>query len=400
MTAFYLWLSVGGAVGGAFSAIVAPLVFRSIAEYAWLVVAACALRPAQADTRRIRAAEVLILPAVALLAVITTLRATGVGGIRTEKPAFPLLVALACAAVALLLYRLRNLPWRLAAGMALLLSVSPFVLSILGDTVYAERDFYGARRIRDDGVTLTLLHGSTNHGAQYKDVGRRAQPITYYDWRGPVGDIFRTLPRPPLPVRVAVLGLGTGTLAVYGRPGDRFDFYEIDPEVVRMSTSGRWFTFLQLTPAEVHVLLGDGRLRLAGAPDSAYDLIVLDAFNSDAVPVHLLTREAVEGYFRKLKPSGVLAMHLSNRFLDLRPVPAALSRSLGIPARIRVASSGTGRMLAGSVWALLTRDSTAFRPLAAWEPIDSIERKPVWTDDYSNIFTMVRPLWVSKRKRD
>jgi SAM-dependent methyltransferase len=277
--------------------------------------------------------------------------------------------------------------------------VSPIVLSTLGDTVYAERDFYGARRIRDDGVTLTLLHGSTNHGAQYKDPRRRGEPLTYYDWRGPVGDIFRTLPPPPLPVRVAVVGLGTGTLAAYGRPGDRFDFYEIDPEVVRMSTSGRWFTFLQLTPAEVHVLLGDGRLRLAEAPDRSYDLIVLDAFNSDAVPVHLLTREAVEGYFRKLKPSGVLAMHLSNRFLDLRPVPAALARSLGVPGRIRVAGPGSGRMLAGSVWAVLTRDSMALKALTGWRPTDGLARKPVWTDDYSNIFTMVRPLWRSRATR-
>ena len=395
MTAFYLWMSVGGALGGAFATIVAPLVFHSIAEYSWLIVAACALRPSVPDTRRIRAAEFLVLPAIALLAVITTIRASGSGGIRSELPAFPILVACACAAVALLLYRLRNFPLRLAAGTGLLLAVSPFVLSILGNTVYAERDFYGARRITDDGVSLTLLHGSTNHGAQYKDATRRSEPLTYYNWRGPVGDIFRMLPPPPAPVRVAVMGLGTGTLAVYGRPGDRFDFYEIDPEVVRMSTSGRWFTFLQLSPAEIHVLLGDGRLRLAEAKDAAYDLIVLDAFNSDAVPVHLLTREAVAGYFRKLKPSGVLAIHLSNRFLDLSPVPAALSRELGVAGRIRYANSG-GRMLAGSVWAVLARDSVVFGALPGWKPLTGITERPVWTDDYSNIFTMVRPLWTSK----
>lgn len=395
MTAFYLWMSVGGAVGGAFAAIVAPLVFRTIAEYAWLLVAACALRPALPDTRRSRAAEVLLLPGVALLGLITMFRAAGIGGLRSATPAFLVLVAFACGAVALLLYRLRNRPYRLAAGMTMLLSTSPLVLSILGGTVYAERDFYGARRILDDGVTLTLLHGSTNHGAQFKDPRRRDEPLTYYSRRGPAGDIFSAFATRSPPIRVALVGLGTGTLAAYGRPRDRFDFYEIDPEVVRMTASGRWFTYLQLTPAEVHVVVGDGRLRLAEAPDQTYDLIVLDAFNSDAVPVHMLTREAVEGYFRKLKPSGVLAMHLTNRFLDLRPVPAALARTLGVAGRIRTAPREPGRMISGSVWAALTRDSAALKALSGWRPTDGIARKPVWTDDYSNIFSMVKPPWRS-----
>jgi hypothetical protein len=218
MTAFYLWMSVGGALGGAFCAIVAPLVFKSIAEYSWLLVAACALRPSTGEGRKLGVAELALLPAIGLLAVVTTLRATGAGRFRTDVPAFPLLVALSCGLVAVLLYRFRNQPIRLAIGTGLLLSVSPLVLAMLGDTVYSERNFYGARQIRDDGVTLTLLHGSTTHGAQYKDPARRAEPLSYYHWRGPVGDIFRTLPPPPLPVRVAVVGLGAGTLAAYGRP--------------------------------------------------------------------------------------------------------------------------------------------------------------------------------------
>lgn len=393
MTGFYLWMSVGGALGGAFCAIVAPLVFKSIAEYSWLVVAACALRPWGADRKQIGFAELTLLPAIGLLAVVTTMRAAGSRVLGAEAPSFPVPAAASCGLVAFLLYRFRDRPIRLAVGAALLLSVSPVVLAMLSDTVYSKRNFYGARRIKDDGFTLTLMHGSTNHGSQYKDPARQAEPLSYYYYRGPVGDIFRTLPPPPLPVRVAVVGLGTGTLATYGRPGDRFDFYEIDPEVIRMSTSGRWFTFLQLAPAEVHVLLGDGRIRLGEAPDGTYDLIVLDAFNSDAVPIHLLTREAAQLYFRKLKPSGVLALHLSNRFLDLQPVAAALARSLGVHSRVRVAPPGPQRLLAGSVWAVLSRDSVTLEPLHSWRNLTRAAQVPVWTDDYSNIFSVMRPLW-------
>jgi hypothetical protein len=390
MTAFYLWMSVGGALGGVFCAIVAPMVFKGIGEYPWLIVGACALRPRLPERRGFGLAEFLLLPAVGFLALITTIRVSGAGGFRVDSTTFHALVVAAFALTALVLYRLRNLPLRLAGGTGLVLAVSPFILSMLAGNVYAKRNFYGARHIRDDGVTLTLMHGSTNHGAQFKDPKRRPEPITYYDWHGPVGDIFRTLPPPPIPVRVGVLGLGTGTLAAYGRPGDRFDFYEIDPEVVSMTTSGRWFTYLELTPAEVHVLLGDGRLRMAEAADRTYDLIVLDAFNSDAVPVHLITREAVGMYFRKLKPDGVLAIHLSNRFLDLKPVAAALAADLRYPMRIRVAPPGANRMLAGSVWAVLARDSIPFSRLGEWSR--SVAGSPirVWTDDYSNVLSVVK----------
>jgi SAM-dependent methyltransferase len=390
MTAFYLWMSVGGALGGVFCAIVAPMVFKGIGEYPWLIVGACALRPRLAHRRGFGLAEFFLLPGVGLLALITTIRITGAGSLHVGSLPFRALVLAAFALTLVVLYRLRNEPLRLAVGTGLVLAVSPLILGLLAGNVYAKRNFYGARHIRDDGVTLTLMHGSTNHGAQYKNPKRRPEPITYYDWRGPVGDIFRTLPPPPIPVRVGVLGLGTGTLAAYGRPGDRFDFYEIDPEVVTMTTSGRWFTYLELTPAEVHVLLGDGRLRLAEAADGTYDLIVLDAFNSDAVPVHLITREAAQMYFRKLKPGGVLAIHLSNRFLDLKPVAAALAADLGYPMRIRVAAPGPSRMLAGSVWAVLARDSVQLGPLAAWSRSVAGSPVRVWTDDYSNVLSVVK----------
>ena len=390
LTGFYLWMSVGGALGGFFCAIVAPLVFNGIGEYPWLIAAACALRPGAPARARAGLAEFLLLPVVGLLLLITTIRVAGSGDLHMEPARFYPFVAATCLLAGFVLYRLRDRPLRFAGGTGAVLLTSPLVLALLAGNVYSERNFYGARHIRDDGVTLTLMHGSTNHGAQFKDPRRRGEPISYYDWHGPVGDLFRTLPPPPTPVRVAVLGLGTGTLAAYARPGDRFDFYEIDPEVVSMTTSGRWFTYLKLTPAEIHVLLGDGRLRLGEAADQTYDLIVLDAFNSDAVPIHLITREAAQMYFRKLKPSGVLAIHLSNRFLDLKPVASALAADLGYPARIRVAPPGPRRMLAGSVWAVISRDSTVFRPLSGWHPTVADGRVKVWTDDYSNVFSVVK----------
>ncbi len=397
LTAFYLWMSVGGVVGGVFSAIVAPLVFRSIAEYGWLLVAACMLRPPAPATseRRVTVVDMLLLASLVILLLTATLRAASTGSFRQTELSAALPSLIATALVAIMLFASRRRPRHLAVGVALLLIAGPLVSSWFGNTVYAVRNFYGARRVRDDGVTLTLMHGGTTHGSQFKDPARRAEPLTYYHWLGPVADIFRALPPPPVPVRVAVVGLGTGALSAYGRPGDQFDFYEIDPEMVRLARDGRWFTYLAISPARVSVILGDGRIRLAEAADGTYDLIVLDAFNSDAVPVHLMTREAVQLYLRKLRPGGILALHISNRYLDLRPVVAAVAADLGVAARIRIRAprrtdEASAEGLTGSIWAVLAPDSTGLGPLRGWSRPAVNPRVRAWTDDYSNLFAVFK----------
>ena len=218
-------------------------------------------------------------------------------------------------------------------------------------------------------------------------------PLSYYSRRGPIGQVFAELG--PRLHDVGAIGLGSGSLAAYGRPGERFTFYELDPAVARIASNPRWFTFLHDSRAAVRIVVGDGRLKLATAPDRAYDLVVLDAFSSDAVPVHLLTREAMELDLRKLRPDGLLAFHVTNRYLDLEPVVAGVARSLGLVGltqthRVSAVEERSGAR--SSHWIVLARTRRALGPLAhdrRWRPLESRPGLPVWTDQFSNILDVV-----------
>ena len=180
-----------------------------------------------------------------------------------------------------------------------------------------------------------LYHGTTLHGAQSLSPSRRREPLTYYHRTGPLGQVFTTFSRKSSKSRVAIIGLGTGTMACYGEPGQNWTFYEIDPAVERIARDKRYFTFLRDSPAKVEVVLGDARLSLAKAPDHQYDLIVLDAFSSDAIPVHLITREALKLYLSKLADHGILAFHISNRYLNLKPVLGDLARDANLACLVQ-----------------------------------------------------------------
>ncbi|HEU4828526.1 MAG TPA: fused MFS/spermidine synthase [Gemmatimonadales bacterium] len=416
LTKFYLCMSVGGALGGFFSAIVAPLVFDSIAEYPWLVVAACAVRPTRHCEERSEEAigarwsrrplassaspprnDVLSLVpfVVALLTLIfATTRLTGAGNAETRDPYWRIGIGGACGVMALALLRSRRRPLELAVGAGLVLVAGHAVEQARGNVVYAERNFYGERTVREVGPAFTLAHGTTTHGMQFADSARREIPLAYYHRGGPVGELFRSLPLSPLPLRVAVVGLGTGAIAAYGEEGDRFDFYEIDPAMERLARDPRWFSYLEDSEADVRVILGDGRLTMAEVPDSSYDLIFLDAFSSDAIPVHLLTREALAMFAGKLAPEGILAVHLSNRYLRLDRVVAAAADDLGLPARHRVkgtAEDDRPKGYFGSSWAALARDTLPLAPLPpTWTPLEAPEGLRGWTDDYSNVLSVFR----------
>jgi spermidine synthase len=211
--------------------------------------------------------------------------------------------------------------------------------------------------------------------------------------------VFREL-SPGIPGDVAVIGLGTGATAAYGVPGERWTFFEIDPAVERIARDSAYFTYLHDSRADIRVVLGDGRLSLARAPDHAFRLIILDAFSSDAIPVHLLTRQALDLYFSKLMPGGVLVFHLSNRFLDLEPVLARLAIDARSVARIRRFASPSavlrGEGVDASTWAVVARDSAALGALNAdprWRAPAGAARSGLWTDDFSNVFRLVTIQW-------
>jgi hypothetical protein len=301
--------------------------------------------------------------------------------------------------IALLLAALRWIFALTSAPLAI-----TFVLAILagqysstgGSLLHVERSFFGVHRVvaTGDGARL-YLHGTTLHGRQSADPARRREPLTYFHPSGPIGQLLVDAPPGRFP-RVAVLGLGAGSLAAYARIGERWDFYEIDPTVERIARDPRWFTFLADAPTPTSVVIGDARLELAASPER-YDLIVADAFSSDALPVHLFTREAFALYAEHLQPGGVLAVNITNRFLDLAPVLAKTAADLGLTGIHQVddvvsrADASTGKSV--SHWALLARaaaDLGAVANDARWRPLDQRVAAEPWTDDHSDVLSVLR----------
>ncbi|MBW3623197.1 MAG: fused MFS/spermidine synthase [Armatimonadetes bacterium] len=340
LTSFYLMISLGGALGGLFVAVLAPLLFVGYIELP-LALAGCAL-----------------------LAWLT-------------------------------LYRYPKKSWRapaefVKAGAVLVLLAYLFTVS-QGTTDgyrWSARNFYGMMRVKDEGnladesAVRKFYSGSILHGRQYLHPKHRREPLTYYTAETGIGRLFRAWEGRG-PKRVGVIGLGAGSLASYGRPGDVFRMYEINPLVIRMAWEQ--FTFLRDTPAKVEVVPGDARLALEREPNQRFDVLVMDAFFSDAVPVHLLTREAFEQYFRHLKKDGVLAVNISNKYLDLRPVIERAADAMGKEARLVTE--------AGPSWALLTERGELFRHPAFAGVTETLEWREgfrIWTDDYSNLFQILK----------
>lgn len=388
LTAFYLWMSVGGVLGGAFNAVLAPLLFPGIWEYPLAIVLAAALRPALAQGRRFFD---FALP-LFLLAFLIGPSLFGTPVLQLELAGKIVFLAAAGATA----YAFRSRPLRFGLGIAALLAVS--FAGRENEVLLQTRSFFGVYRVELDesrGV-VTLAHGTTLHGGRFADPERLLEPITYYNAAGPVGDVF-DFARPAQ--RIAVIGLGTGTMACWTKPGDTLDFYEIDPAVVAIAREPRYFAFLAGCAPEARIVLGDARLELARAPNGAYDRIVIDAFSSDAIPIHLLTREAVALYLEKLAPNGILLVHISNRHLALAPVVAALAADAGLVALRREDDSTDegARTLqrTRSDFVVLARDRSALAFLADrmdWQPLEPEGEVRPWTDDYSDVVRVMR-LW-------
>ena len=258
------------------------------------------------------------------------------------------------------------------------------------------RNFYGGLRVMDNSPgdpdnLRKLLHGTIDHGEQFTSAERRRQPTTYYGPQSGVGLAIRER-QPAGPMRVGVIGLGTGTLAAYGRPGDYYRFYEINPLVIDLARSE--FTFLKDSPAKVEVALGDARLSLEREQPGHFDVLAVDAFSGDSIPVHLLTREALRLYFRHLRPDGVLAVHVSNKYLDLQPVVRKLAEDMHLGAMtLDTEDDDDYNGIFGSTWVLVTGrpgffEAPEIKPAASEVTANASLR--LWTDDYSNLFQILK----------
>lgn len=398
LTEFYLVVAVGGALGGAFNSLVAPLVFVRISEFPLALLAAIALLVLEGAAQRaqqvareakekqhsqIRLAGTEFGALATPLVFLLLARVTGSGALVNIAIAAGLLAA------GWWLASRRPLPLSLGVAGILLLTLFP-----LPPPLQAGRNFYGSYAVAQAGGRRLLTEGTTVHGWQYLDDARRREPTAYYSNAGPIGQLFSRYARDPALQQVDVVGLGAGTLAAYGQPGQSMRFYELDPQIVSVARDPRLFSYLADSRATVSEATGDGRLLLERRPDASAGLLVLDAFSSDAIPTHLLTAEAFGVYNRVLQPGGLLAVHITNRFLDLRPVLAGAAAHAGMTAVIRDdnAPAVAGQPRIPSRWVVLARDPARLdllRQTPGWEPLPTSPAVH-WTDDDSSLLPLLR----------
>lgn len=387
LTEFYLWISVGGVLGGVFNALVAPVAFREIWEYPIILTLACLARPWPGERITWRGHAMFALRAAAF--------AWGLAYLADNEAMRPwLFLLLAVVLINLLNVLLGRAPLWLAACIGAVLLVRAERVVNEPGVLLSERTFFGRYKVMEyqhSGGFHVLRHGSTLHGAQSLEPYRRREPLTYYLMHGPLGKVFTATADRAGTRRVAVVGLGTGTTASYARQGEDWTFYEIDPGIERIARDTAYFTYLADSPARTRVVLGDARLSLARETDRTYDLILLDAFSSDAIPVHLMTREALDTYLARLAPRGLIVFHVSNRYLDLEPVVAALAKDRGLVARAGVGPRDRRSYESTSTWIAVARTAADLGPLTAdaywWTPRLRPDVEP-WTDDYSSLLTV------------
>jgi spermidine synthase len=403
LTGFYLAMSVGGALGGVFAALIAPIVFDWTYEYPLLILAAGALAPQSfliAPIRRfwsgspnryrlLTFAIAAIMAAVVLVVTIHASRATD------EAMPAPGLVFLTIVVLGLAVIGARAAFVIVLAGALVAFGGYRSILISMEPDARV-RSYFGVYTVTHDATVRQLAHGTTIHGTQLLgSIARERTPTAYYVPQSGVGQAMLALPALyGETARVGVVGLGAGTLACYARPGQDWRFYEIDPAVARIAREQ--FTFLSRCLPGARIEIGDARLRLQATAPATLDLLAMDAFSSDSVPMHLMTREAFAAYGRVLSPRGVLLVHISNRFLDLEPVVSAAARSGGWQAASltfdRPANAGVA--ITGSAWIALSRDPSVIATLKArdrrWTTLRTYPGFTPWTDDYSTILPLVK----------
>ncbi|HEX4882854.1 MAG TPA: fused MFS/spermidine synthase, partial [Casimicrobiaceae bacterium] len=342
LTRFYLMISLGGAVGAVLVGILAPLTLPAHFE----------------------------LPAGLVLCALLLL-----WQVRRDYPVFGVL------GLAALFTTIGCAAWGATEFYRNAISVS--------------RNFYGVLRVQEIDAgnanhRRSLIHGTILHGNQYLDPVLRRQATTYYTATSGIGRLIESLHPRVEPLRVAVVGLGTGSLATYGAKGDVYRFYEINPDVVALAR--RDFTYLADSEATIETALGDARLVLEREPAQRFDVLAIDAFSSDSIPVHLITTEAVAIYRKHLKPDGVIAFHVTNRFLDLVPVVDALAKAHGLAA-VWIDDDGAGTLASRSDWVLLSADAGRFEAPQIAEVAQPLRARPdwrLWTDDFNNLVQVLK----------
>jgi spermidine synthase len=441
LTEFYFWISLGGVLGGLLNSITAPWIFSTLSEYPLTIGLSLLLlrdssllrsssnpevanldelyqqvHQAQKSNPELNVSDWVaanILPQYATKnrpkqrTLLSWTLPIGLGlllghlllGFKFNVLNSSLLGWMLTLGLLLVIgYAFSLYPWRWLVGFVLVVLLNQFSLPS-SEVIYTERSFFGVNQVLYNAEENyhAFVHGTTLHGKQSLDPKRQSEPLTYFAKTGPIGQLFQSLDSGQRFSRVGVMGLGIGTLAAYTKPGQEWTFYEIDPTVENIASDPQYFTFLQKAKASVSIVLGDGRLSIAKVSDDFYNLLVMDAFSSDSIPVHLITREAIDLYLKKLAPQGLLVLNITNRYIDLVPAIQSLARDRHLFAlaqwdkNIPAEERNLGKT--PSHWVILARDRRDFGHLIddpRWQSLPDHISTTVWTDDFSNLFRSLR----------
>lgn len=400
LTEFYLCLSIGGVLGGTFNSLIAPVVFKTVMELPLVLIFAALMRPALDDEGRRGAWDRKwdwLLPAALGVSTAAFIEGTAYAGIKGGG--IEAKVLFACSMLWCLSF---DKHWaRFALGVMAIFAAS-WLYAPYGHLLEVERSFFGVYSVRnsDNGQFRLLFHGSIEHGIQSLDPQTTREPLAYYTRSGPVGALFRVVQEKMPHGNWAIVGLGAGAMACFVKPGQTLTYYEIDPLVAKIAEDTRYFTLLSKCDPKAKIVLGDARLKLQKAPDSRYGMIALDAFSGDSIPMHLMTREALALYLKKLAPRGLLAFHVSNFYFNLVPTlgdlagDAHLAALVAYDTNVSQAELDAGKL--PSIWVVIARDLSDLAPLLAvpnprfgWDRLYARSGARVWTDDYSNLLNVV-----------
>jgi len=416
LTEFYLLMSVGGVLGGIFNGLLAPVVFRDLYEYplaiglvclgrAALPRAAAAGIPSTPNAKPEPASSMGREVGYGLGLVALAMVGVKLGDVLHVGVDMAFLGVYGAATVAAFAWSKRPVRYALAIGGVL---VSAVAIGPNGrDIIYKERDFFGVlkvRKLEDDRVRV-LVFGTTIHGAQLSDPQKRRDPVINFFPSGPAGDLLGPIAGKPgvdaasIPARrMGIIGLGIGGLTAYARPGDDWHYFELNPTIVKIAREH--FTFLSGMPEGSHydVEIGDARLRLREGAPARFDVLIMDAFSSDGIPVHLMTREAMVIYQRAMIPGGLLIAHISNRHLRLEPVVAALARDAGLRGIVRldnkVSDEDSKQLKSGSHWVAMSTSAEILAAISAkhpaWRTLEAPPNQKVWTDDFSDLLAAMK----------
>lgn len=394
LTEFYLCMSIGGLLGGAFNVLAAPILFNGVYEYGLAVVAAALLRPGYWKGPLQNYLSDIGLPLAILVVAITLYGVELPSDMKPYKD--PIHLALFCA-ISILVFGFKERPLRYGLGIGVALVVYGSSLHT-GDILSQSRSFFGVYRVKvsDDGLARELYHGTTIHGSQLLAKSQALEPVSYYSRQGPLGQIFEEFRKRRPDLSVALVGLGVGSALCYSNPADRWIVFELDPLVARIARDDKYFTFVRDCDRgqATKFLIGDGRLKLNGLPNASFDLMILDAYSSDAIPLHLLTKEALTLYRSKLSPGGILMFHVSNRYLELDRVLSALVHDAGMEARIlrHKPNKRAPKHAKSSHWVAVAEQGTDLSSLTKtgkWRKLPTPDLRP-WTDGYSNIIEVLK----------